>query len=124
VPGWMRRDRSLCLRHLSSETLNQDAGKAGNNDATSLHRMEAMRPNLSTRVPNWGSLFLFGNTNSVSTVGPNFRLPFNAVRFTIRNTGLEFFLHESVFPGPQRQCCGNLLMAPQSVAACLPSAGL
>jgi hypothetical protein len=71
-----------------------------------------------------GSLFLFGNTSSVSTVGPNFRLPFNAVRFTIRNTGLEFFFHESVFPGPQRQCCGNLLMAPQSVAACLPSAGL
>jgi hypothetical protein len=54
VRGWMRRDRSLCLRHLSSDTLNQDAGKAGNNDATSLHRMEATRPNLSTRVPNWG----------------------------------------------------------------------
>jgi hypothetical protein len=68
----------------------------------------------------WLELFLFGNTSNVSTVGPNFRLPFNAVRFTIRNTGAGIFLSPINF-FPDRSANAAAIVVGAAIRSGLPA---
>jgi hypothetical protein len=86
-------------------------GKAGISHATPLHRMDAMRLNLSASVAQLRALPVTVQPHACCSFAGtcNFGFPSKAVRLTLRITGAGYIHKQSIFPGPpQRQCCGIL----------------
>jgi hypothetical protein len=86
-------------------------GKAGISHATPLHRMDAMRLNLSASVAKLRVIHVTVRPHGwCSFAGTcSFGFPSKTVRLTFRITGAGYIHKQSIFPGPpQRQCCGIL----------------